>query len=271
MLDTAVKLYRARFGRIMRRAVLVVIPFQALSTLILLSARNDSSVTINDNNGSLSVQRTTTSAAQIGAVYAVLFLLILASLVVCAVTTRLVADAYISEEPRAPVRTGARVPALAVLVLLVALMTLVGLALAGIPGLLALTLFSVAIPVFVLERAGIGRAIGRSISLTGSHFGRALGLTATALLIGWTLNLGLSIGLNFWAAQGADRTSVILAQGVTNAIALMLTGPYVATAFVVLYFDLRVRSEGFDVQLAMQRNDERHAAARAYGNPAAAR
>jgi hypothetical protein len=271
MLDTAVKLYRARFRRIMRRAILVVVPFQALSTLILLSARNDNTVTINDNNGALSVQRTTTSAAQVGAVYAVLFLLILGSLVLCAVTTRVVADAYISDEPRVPLRSDARVPALVLLVFSVAFLTLVGLAFCGIPGLLALTLFAVAIPVFVLERAGVGRAISRSISLAGGHFGRSLGLTATALLIGWTLNVALSVGLNYWALHGADRTSLVLTQGVTNAIALMLTGPYVATAFVVLYFDLRVRAEGFDVQLAMQRNDERHAAAHAYGNPAAAR
>ena len=42
---------------------------------------------------------------------------------------------------------------------------------------------------------------------------------------------------------------------------LVLTGPIqVATAVVVLYFDLRIRDEAFDVQLLMQRNDARIAA-----------
>ncbi len=37
----------------------------------------------------------------------------------------------------------------------------------------------------------------------------------------------------------------------------ILTTPFVATAIVVLYFDLRTRDEGYDVQLLMQRNDAR--------------
>jgi len=40
----------------------------------------------------------------------------------------------------------------------------------------------------------------------------------------------------------------------------VLTTPFVATAIVVLYFDLRIRDEAFDVQLLMQRNDARIAA-----------
>ena len=47
----------------------------------------------------------------------------------------------------------------------------------------------------------------------------------------------------------------MIAQGIANAIAALLTTPFVAAAIVALYFDLRIRDEAFDVQLAMQRND----------------
>ena len=48
---------------------------------------------------------------------------------------------------------------------------------------------------------------------------------------------------------------MVIGQSIANTIAGVLTTPFVATAIVVLYFDLRIRDEAFDVQLLMQRND----------------
>jgi hypothetical protein len=43
----------------------------------------------------------------------------------------------------------------------------------------------------------------------------------------------------------------VLAQSLANAVASVLTTPFVAAATVALYFDLRIRDEAFDVQVAM--------------------
>ena len=43
----------------------------------------------------------------------------------------------------------------------------------------------------------------------------------------------------------------MIAQGVANTIASLLTTPFVAAAIVALYFDLRIRDEAFDVQMAI--------------------
>ena len=42
----------------------------------------------------------------------------------------------------------------------------------------------------------------------------------------------------------------------------MITTPFVAAAIVTLYFDLRIRDEAFDVQMAMAATDRDHVAER---------
>ena len=58
-------------------------------------------------------------------------------------------------------------------------------------------------------------------------------------------------------------------RGIANSIANTVTWPFVAAAILVCYFDLRIRDEGFDVQLLMQSVDDRYAAARALVPPVA--
>ena len=45
----------------------------------------------------------------------------------------------------------------------------------------------------------------------------------------------------------------MVAQGAVNIVASVLTTPFVAAATVALYFDLRIRDEAFDVQMAIAR------------------
>jgi hypothetical protein len=53
---------------------------------------------------------------------------------------------------------------------------------------------------------------------------------------------------------GRDNEFVFdLANGIFGAVASVLTIPFVAAVVAVIYFDLRVRKEGFDLQLMAQR------------------
>jgi hypothetical protein len=80
-----------------------------------------------------------------------------------------------------------------------------------------------------------------------------LGVVLTASLLGALLNAVLAAGLNIWSARGGSVTAVAVGQGVANMIASLLTTPFVAATVVALYFDLRIRDEAFDVQMAMAR------------------
>ena len=110
-----------------------------------------------------------------------------------------------------------------------------------------LTFTAVVAPVIAAEGAGPIAAIGRSFSLVGRRFWMALGVvllsSLVAQVLAWILTIvptALAQGLP-WGAQWAVAALV-------NALAAMLTtGPLVLTS-VLLYLDLRVRTEGLDLR-----------------------
>ena len=246
-------LYRARFGQLVRYAAIVVIPVQVLLTIVLLSAQPDRfSVTI---NGSATPQLQS-NAAQLGATVVVLVVGLLTHAFVASVTSRIVADEYIGNpEPAGDAaRTAARRFLTVVgVALLVGLCELLGLLLCGVGLFAAQALLSVSIPIVILERRRAFAALSRSMELTRSHFWHALGVVLTAGLLSAVLNFALATALNIWSARGASSTAVVIAQGVVNSIGTLITTPFAAAAIVALYFDLRIRDEAFDVQMAMAR------------------
>jgi hypothetical protein len=251
ILDAAVSLYRARFGVLVRYAALVVVPVQVFLTVVLLSAQPDSfSLTLNGN----ATPQFDTSRAQLGATVVVLLAGWITSSLVEAVTARIVADAYVgsAEEVSTAARTAARrILTVLAVGLAVGLCQVAGLFLCLVGALAVRAFFAVAIPAVILERKRVFSSMGRSIELTRTHFWHALGVVVAAMLIGALLNAALASALNIWSARGASASAIVITQGFANIIASCVTTPFVATVAVALYFDLRIRDEAFDVQLAM--------------------
>jgi hypothetical protein len=263
MLDTAVAVYRARLRRVFLTSLLVVVPVQALITLLLISAEPTTAIRV-DQNGTFQVT-TQSQNAQLGAGLGAILLFILASLTVTALVSRPLADAYVGYEPASStprLAIARRGPfAIVGLVVMLTVLTAIGLVICIIPALLLFTMWAVAIPVLVLEGGGAFQAMGRSRRLVASRYGATMGLVATAWLLSSILNYGINIASNLLVLHGTSRTSALLAQGTASALVLSVTEPVIAAALVVCYFDLRIRSEAFDVQLMMQRNDQRYALA----------
>jgi hypothetical protein len=262
ILDSAVALYRARFKKLTLVAAAVVVPVQVLSALVLLSAQPDH-YTLNVT-GTVSPQYDTSSlAVELAAVIVVALVGVLSTALVVAVCTRIVADAYIgrSSETREAVRAvRPRVFAIVGTSLLVLLSEAIGFVFCFVGALFPLTLFAVAIPALILEGVGVSAALSRSITLTKAHAMHVLGLVVTAQLLATVLNGALAEGVSLLLRNGGSTVAVVIGQSVASTIAGILTTPFVATAIVVLYFDVRIRDEAFDVQLLMQRNDARIAA-----------
>jgi hypothetical protein len=257
ILDTAVVLYRARWKRLLAVSALVVVPVQVLSTIVLLSAQPDA---INPSITGELTPSYSSLGVQLAAQLVILGVGIVSSAFVTAVCTRVVADAY-SDYPdlrgdALRVARG-RIFGLIGVGVLVALSQVAGVFACGIGIFVPMTWFAVAVPALVLEGVGVGRALGRSFELTKTHFFRVLGLVVTAQLLRFVLDGGLDALLLAGLRVGSGTTSGIIALGIAGAISSTLTTPFVATAFVVCYFDLRIRNEAFDVQLLMQRNDAR--------------
>ena len=193
----------------------------------------------------------------------VLIVNLLSTAFIAAVCTRIVADSYTdTATPRGEaVRVaGRRIFAIIGVSLLVAICEAIGVFFCFIGILVPMTFFAVAIPALILETTNISGAVGRSVTLVKNHFFRVLGVVIAAQVLNLVVSLGLSTAIGLLVRTGDNTTAAILGQGVASAVAATLTTPYVAAVVVVLYFDLRIRGEAYDVQLLMQRNDTRYAA-----------
>ena len=97
------------------------------------------------------------------------------------------------------------------------------------------------------QPTGSGHAANAEI-LSVHATGKAASAQTLSLVA--ALSSALAVALNIFS-KSASPTTLVLGQAVTNTIASVLTTPFAAAATVALYFDLRIRDEAFDVQIAM--------------------
>jgi hypothetical protein len=135
-------------------------------------------------------------------------------------------------------------------------------------GLLAITVIGIpvaiylavtwgfAFPVLLLEGKGIGRAISRSAELVRGSWWRVVGIGLLLLLLNTIAGVFFSIP----SGVVSGLTMVLQLPGVllvlVSALSLLLSaagqilvGPILYCGWILLYYDLRVRKEGFDLEL----------------------
>jgi hypothetical protein len=106
----------------------------------------------------------------------------------------------------------------------------------------------------VAERAGPFGAMGRSWELTRGHWWRVFGTLVVVGLISLVLYLAVVGGLGGAIATNDDMSEFTYAT-LTTALTVILFAilyPLVASIVTVIYYDLRVRNEGFDLHLLAQ-------------------
>jgi hypothetical protein len=111
----------------------------------------------------------------------------------------------------------------------------IGFVLLIVPGLILITIWSVAAPVVVLERPGAMRALGRSRELVRGSGWQVFGVLVVMVIL---VGVGAAILDSLGSAAG---TGVGLAVSVAVSV---LTAPLPALAESVLYFELRDRHAG---------------------------
>lgn len=126
-----------------------------------------------------------------------------------------------------------------------------------VPGVLLLIMWSLAVPVKVLEHKGIFDSMSRSMELTKGHWGRifVIGLLILALKFGVSslLQWPVLIAAGFSIRGGVHQLTVgwQVALLVSAFVSTSLVGALATIAFSVVYYDERVRKEAFDLQLMM--------------------
>jgi hypothetical protein len=139
-----------------------------------------------------------------------------------------------------------------------------------VPGVWAAWLFSVASAALVLERLGPLAALRRSARLVRGSFPRWIGLMGLTFALMSPINVlsGLLTlpelepwreRLSWLQGMRYDVAYVVLA-ALVNGLGTALFG----IVLTVLYLDLRVRAEGLDLAMGLERARDRHAARKAH-------
>lgn len=132
----------------------------------------------------------------------------------------------------------------------------------GVYVVLALLRLCLAFPACVVEQIGAWGAVKRGYRLSQGTKGRIFLLFLLGMALGWLLVLGMSIPLFIVLAllpgmnnpQHAERMSQMFAfiwYGLSFAVQAF-TRPVYGIAFTLFYFDQRIRTEGFDIELKMR-------------------
>jgi hypothetical protein len=129
----------------------------------------------------------------------------------------------------------------------------VGIVLFLVPGLYFLARYAVAPAAVVLERTGLFGSLGRSSTLTDGFKWHVL----KTLILVWVIYFALSIALGAMAGgllsgsglATAGTESYRMAMQIVSAIFTVLVYPLVSIVQTLLYYDLRIRKEAFDIEL----------------------
>ena len=159
-----------------------------------------------------------------------------------------------------------RLPGLLLALLLVGTALTLGLAFCGVIWAVPAVFFFFALHAYAVEGKGPGKALGRSKGLVSGYGGRVFNCLFLLALIAWVISLGVSFPLSYLVsnvlhitpgaqslyggAAGAGRSAeqqvvTLITQGLAHLVLI----PFLVCVATVLYYDLRVRKEGFDIEL----------------------
>ena len=202
----------------------------------------------------------------LGAIFAVLFLVIVLSPLASAAMLRVIVQEYLDGEVSLgeafQFALGRFLPLLGTSILMGILVWL-GFLLCCIPGIYLAVVWSMMSQVVVAERLSGMEALNRSKSLAAGHFGQVFALVLLlGLIIGGgsgALSFGLNIALPHRQLQldQQGRPNPFAAPVITNyanfaivtvvpALVNIFVGAYAQICITFLYFDLRNRKEGYD-------------------------
>ena len=138
----------------------------------------------------------------------------------------------------------ALIPTVLGVAILTALAIWLGSILFLVPGVIALVMLWVAIPVAVVERPGVFASLGRSRALTKGSRWRVFGLIALVGLL-WMLAVWVVLAISVFSGFGPGTLTVMM---VALWILTALFTALYAVVCAVGYHDLRVSKEGVDAQ-----------------------
>jgi hypothetical protein len=252
LLDAAFSAVRRNFGALAMCTLVAVVPVSILSTLVEAST-TDSAF---DYSSQTTIERGEVGAYVAGTVVTSLLSLIAFSLATAA-CLRAVGGDIVGRKISAGESLGfafERLGALLWVALLSLLALIAGLPLCLVGSIWLGVMFSLATPALLFEDHHGVAAMRRSRDLIKDNWWRVFGVLVVMYLIVFVIQ-GVLIGALAAVILTSSENEVLNAVLVTagNIVAYALTLPLGAALTTYIYFDLRVRKEGFDIQLLAER------------------
>jgi hypothetical protein len=263
ILDVALKIYRERFGTLVRAVAVVVVPVAVLIGLVQLSAPDPFAATGPPGGpfdpGADPFAPGADPFAQIdggevatGAAALLLTALLswLATALATAACFAIVSAAYLGRETTWRDSLGFAAsrfrPLLWLYTVYGVLLVLAFFALI-VPGVYLFVAWAVAVPVLLFEDVRGRKALRRSRELLKGRWWPTAAVLLLATILAVIVQFAISGALGGVFTVGGGEVVNVVAGGVADAVSSILTTPFVAAATTVLYFDALVRKEAFDL------------------------
>ena len=264
ILDVGIKVYTRNAKTLFALVALVIIPVQIIGVLVIISTIPDALAAGSQNPFEVDPTAPVPTfdggefLIYIAGTLVVALLGFVSTTIATGACFKAVADAYLGSRPewRQSLRYAfTHLRSLLWVVFLSSIATGFGLLLCLIPGIWLAIIWAVAIPVLLTEGTRGTKALGRSFNLVQPRFWPVCAVVVISYGIRMVVNSAIGggvVALTFTdIGQNVFLTQVL--SGAAGALAAIIATPFQAAVIAVLYFDLRVRQEGFDLQLLAQR------------------
>lgn len=229
ILSAAFNIYKANASKLILIVAIVVVPLSFINALLsgvaFRGTTNAQDVVIDRSFGLF------VAGALATAVISIIIWAVLQAAILRAAAQATIGDPV---DPEESYRYGfKRLGSVILVSLLVGLALVGGFILLVIPGIIFWVFFSVSVPVLIVENRRGRAAMSRSWNLVKGHFWHAFGVLIVAAIIAGVISgiLG-SIGGDAWVIRW-----------IFTAIGTIVTAPFSSLVSVLLYLDLRARSE----------------------------
>lgn len=245
ILDAAIKLYRSQWKRLMAIVAIALVPITFLE--VFLTRRigapfSEPTVT----------QAEFETAALIAGIVGVIHFLVVNPFLTAAVA-RASVDVYLGR----PVLVGptlrfavSKIHSILWISILSGLALLLGFLLLIVPGVIVLVRFLFGSTVLVVEGRKGTKALGRSWRLAKGHFWKVLGTFILSVIMAGIVASILRLPGDALFQNIGPAGWPFAAIGLS--LAMIITTPFTTLIAVLLYFDLRIRKEAFDLEIMAQ-------------------
>lgn len=247
LIDASIKLYRDHWRTLVGMFGIVMVPLLLIEQPVFDSVVSRGTLHPRQTQGEFVFGPMVGLASALG-----LIRLVLLSFLVGAVSWA-TAGLYLGSEPRigAAYRFALSLfGRLLWVILLTGLVVIGGLLLFLIPGIYIAIRLVFAAPAVVVEGARGGGALKRSLSLAEGHWWRIFGTLILTLILTFIASFIVAFPFELLAPFAGPLAWLVRAIG--TAAADVITTPFSIIVVVLLYFDMRIRKEGFDLSLTAQ-------------------